>query len=62
LIRKSPNEETLYLFTEFISKKEQTQGIETSYVPGGKESKNDSRSSGERNGKSLNFSKKFEKG
>ena len=39
---------------EYIEPVEGTRGIETSQYPVGKESKSDSLSSGERNGKSLN--------
>ena len=43
------------LLIEFIDKKEQTQGTETSQYLEEKKVKNDSLSSGERNGRSLNL-------
>ena len=43
------------LLIEYIDKKEQTQGTETSQYLEEKKVKNDSLSSGERNGKSLNL-------
>ena len=43
------------LLIEFIDKQEQTQGTETSQYLEEKKVKNDSLSSGERNGRSLNL-------
>src|SRR5215831_480816 len=60
LIRRFPNGEThrgeqlRYLRPEFIGPRERTRGSETSQYPEEKKTMSDSRSSGERNGNSLN--------
>src|SRR3954465_11742802 len=60
LIRRCPNGETQpceergYFSAEYIGRREQTRGSETSQYPEEKKTTSDSRSSGERTGRSLN--------